>query len=175
MGGIERRDIVAAGLAAGLAMVAGTPAAAAPADGKPSAALPPPVPDAALAALVERARAAAANAYAPYSRFTVGAAVLADDGQVFAGCNVENASYGLTICAERNAVFRMVAEARRQIRAVAIYTPTKTPTAPCGACRQVLNEFGPDAVIVSACDAPERTVARLSELLPGAFGPANLK
>ena len=125
--------------------------------------------------LATRAKAASANAYAPYSKFRVGAAVLTDDGQMFAGCNVENASYGLTICAERNAVFQMAAQAGRKIVAVAIYTPTPQPTAPCGACRQVINEFGPDAVILSTCDGKETLRKTLSELLPDAFGPQNLK
>jgi cytidine deaminase len=120
------------------------------------------------------ARAASEHAYCPYSQFRVGAAVLSDKGEIFAGCNVENASYGLTICAERNAVFQMVAKAPSVIRAVAIYTPTKTPTAPCGACRQVINEFGPDAEIICCCDGMEVSPKRLSELLPDAFGPHNL-
>jgi cytidine deaminase len=101
--------------------------------------------------------------------------VLTDTGEVFTGCNVENASYGLTICAERNAVFQMVAKSRAQIRALVIYTPTTTPSAPCGACRQVINEFGPGADIISYCDGPELLQVALSGLLPDAFGPHNLK
>jgi cytidine deaminase len=126
--------------------------------------------------LAEAARRAAARAYCPYSRFPVGAAVLAEGGGIFTGCNVENASYGLTICAERNAVFQAVAQLDGQlvIRAVVIYTPTPEPTAPCGACRQVINEFGPDAEIRSICDGPRDLRSRLSELLPAAFGPGNL-
>jgi cytidine deaminase len=126
--------------------------------------------------LAEAARAAAARAYCPYSHFRVGAAVLAEGGRIFAGCNVENASYGLTICAERNAVFQAVAQLKDPlvIRAVVIYTPTPEPTAPCGACRQVINEFGPDVEIRSICDGPRDLRFRLSELLPAAFGPANL-
>ncbi|WP_165245089.1 cytidine deaminase [Paludisphaera soli] len=129
-----------------------------------------------LARLLEAARGAAARAYAPYSGFRVGAAVLSGRGEVFAGCNVENASYGLTICAERNAVFGLVAsgEAPPTVLAVLIYTPTPTPTAPCGACRQVLNEFGPGCEVVSACDGPERLRTTLDRLLPDAFGPRNL-
>jgi cytidine deaminase len=130
---------------------------------------PPALDDAALASLVSRARAAAAAAYAPYSRFRVGAALLADDGSVFAGCNVENASYGLTICAERSAVFQMVTAGRRAVQAIVVYTPTPLPTAPCGACRQVLHEFGRDAVVVSVCDGPEVKRNRVADLLPGAF------
>jgi cytidine deaminase len=126
--------------------------------------------------LAEAARAASARAYCPYSHFRVGAAVLAEGGRIFSGCNVENASYGLTICAERNAVFQAVAqlEGCLVIRAVVIYTPTPEPTAPCGACRQVINEFGPDAEIRSICDGPRDLRLRLSELLPAAFGPGNL-
>ena len=127
-----------------------------------------------LLELAERAKAASERAYCPYSNFPVGAAVLTDDGQIFEGCNVENASYGLTICAERNAVFQMAARGRRRIVAVVIFTPTPTPTAPCGACRQVINEFGPEALIVSTCDGDGVIRKKLSELLPEAFGPGNL-
>ena len=124
--------------------------------------------------LAAAARDASRRAYCPYSKFRVGAAVLTADGDIFAGCNVENASYGLTICAERNAVFQAVAHGRTRLVAVAVYTPTPTPTAPCGACRQVLNEFGPDALILSLCDGPDLLRAPLSSLLPNAFGPQNL-
>jgi cytidine deaminase len=127
-------------------------------------------------ALVQAAKTAAANAYCPYSKFPVGAAVLTDGGLIFAGCNVENASYGLTICAERNAIHQAVAHGPRPlvIDLVIVYTPTDTPTAPCGACRQVINEFGSGSEIVCVCDGSERITLRLSELLPAAFGPGNL-
>src|SRR5262245_4845723 len=92
--------------------------------------------------LVRAARAAARNAYAPASRFTVGAALLGGDGRIYRGCNVENASYGLTICAERNAAFHAVAEGCREHVAIAVWTPLREPASPCGACRQVLYEFG---------------------------------
>jgi cytidine deaminase len=130
-----------------------------------------------LKRLAEAAKEASLKAYCPYSRFRVGAAVLTDGGDIVAGCNVENASYGLTICAERNAVFQAVARGpiAIAIKAVAVYTPTSTPTAPCGACRQVINEFGPDAVVVSVCDGPETIRTSLSKLLPQAFGPNNLE
>jgi cytidine deaminase len=104
----------------------------------------------------------------------VGAAVLAGSGAIFAGCNVENASYGLCNCAERTAIFSAVAAGERKIRAVAVYTPTKTPTLPCGACRQVINEFGPDALVLCLCDGKERVETTLDRLLPAAFGPGNL-
>jgi cytidine deaminase len=127
-----------------------------------------------LAELRDRAKAASEQAYCPYSKFRVGAALAARSGAVFAGCNVENASYGLTICAERNAVFQMVAAGETAFDAIVIYTPTATPTAPCGACRQVLNEFNPDATVVSFCDGPDAIHSTVRDLLPGAFGPANL-
>jgi cytidine deaminase len=97
--------------------------------------------------LFRQARAAMKHAYAPYSHFRVGAAILLDDGRVFTGCNVENASYGLTICAERNAVFAAVAASARKpkIVAVAVVNHRGVPCSPCGACRQVLAEFGPRA------------------------------
>jgi cytidine deaminase len=121
--------------------------------------------------MLEAAVVAAARAYAPYSGFKVGAAVLTGEGTVYAGCNVENASYGLTICAERNAVFQMVAASPRPIalRGILVYTPTTAPTAPCGACRQVLHEFGPVCDVLCVCDGPERIATTLDQLLPGAF------
>src|SRR5436189_6220501 len=126
--------------------------------------------------LIVMAKHASEHAYCRYSKFPVGAAVLTDRGEIFAGCNVENASYGLTICAERNAVFQAVAQGqgRLVIQALVVYTPTPEATAPCGACRQVLNEFGPDAEVRSICDGVAALRYRLGELLPSAFGPGNL-
>lgn len=126
--------------------------------------------------LLEAAREASARAYCPYSKFPVGAAVLSGGGNIYAGCNVENASYGLTICAERNAVFQLVASGESPIlvRAVLVHTPTSTPTAPCGACRQVLNEFGPSCDVLCVCDGPDELLLKLDQLLPTAFGPRNL-
>jgi cytidine deaminase len=120
------------------------------------------------------ARAAMKNAYCDYSEFAVGAAVLTGAGEVFVGCNVENASYGLTMCAERNALFQAVAQGHRDLKAVVVVTPTQKPTTPCGACRQAINEFNPDAEIF--CFAEDNVVEqfKLSELLPHAFGPRNL-
>jgi cytidine deaminase len=128
-----------------------------------------------LAELKRRARDAAAHAYAPYSRFPVGAAVLAADGTMHAGANVENASYGLSICAERAAIFQAVAQGARRIEAIAVYTPTPAAATPCGACRQVIHEFGPDVLVVCCTDdeRAERHYA-LAELLPEAFGPDHL-
>jgi cytidine deaminase len=132
------------------------------------------ITDAALRRLEKSARIASARAYAPYSRFPVGAAVLGGTGRVYSGCNVENASYGLCNCAERTAVFTAVTAGEKTIRAVAVYTPTPLPTAPCGACRQVINEFGPDALVIGICDAKTRIETRMSALLPAAFGPGDL-
>ncbi len=125
-------------------------------------------------ALMAAAREASAHAYAPYSRFHVGAAVLADDGRIFTAANVENASYGLTSCAERNAIFAAVSAGVRCIVAVAIHTPTQEPVSPCGACRQVMHEFGPEAVVMSCCDGDGSSAWSMDELLPGAFGPKDL-
>jgi cytidine deaminase len=112
------------------------------------------------------------RAYAPYSRFRVGAAVLAD-GVTYGGCNVENASYGLTVCAERVAVFAAVAAGARRIEAVAVVADGTALTAPCGACRQVLYEFGPEMAVL--LHAGGGTVAlTLADLLPHAFGPDDL-
>ncbi|HEY3856115.1 MAG TPA: cytidine deaminase [Verrucomicrobiae bacterium] len=99
--------------------------------------------------LIRMARAATRHAYAPYSKFRVGAAILLSDGRFFSGCNVENASYGLTICAERNAIFCAVAASSRkpEIVAAAVVNYNGTPCSPCGACRQVLAEFGPRAIV----------------------------
>ena len=127
-----------------------------------------------LRTIAERAKAVAAHAYCRYSAFPVGAVVLTDDGALFDGCNVENASYGLTICAERSAVFKMIAAGKRTIAAVVIYTPTAKPTAPCGACRQVIGEFGPAARIFGICDGPDTLRESLADLLPRAFGPSDL-
>ena len=125
--------------------------------------------------LIADARRAAQAAHAPYSKFRVGAAVLVGSGKIFTGANVENASYGLSNCAERTAVFTAVAAGDRKIVAVAVYTPTRKPTLPCGACRQVIHEFGPKAVILSACRSRERIETTLDQLLPGAFGRKHLR
>jgi cytidine deaminase len=101
--------------------------------------------------LLDAARQALKRAYAPYSNFHVGAAVLTDGGQVFSGCNVENASYGLTICAERSAIFtavRQTADKKLAIRAVAVVNGNNVPCSPCGACRQVIFEVGEDAIVI---------------------------
>jgi cytidine deaminase len=132
------------------------------------------VPTPVVRRLEKAARAAARAAYAPYSDFPVGSAVLGNSGRIYSGCNVENASYGLCNCAERTAVFTAVAAGERAVEAVVVYTPTATATAPCGACRQVLAEFGPQAVVISICDSPERLETIVPALLPAAFGPGDL-
>jgi cytidine deaminase len=120
------------------------------------------------------ARRAAKSSYSPYSRFAVGAAVLAGSGKIYSGTNVENASFGLCNCAERTAIFTAAAAGERKIKCVVVYTPTASVTAPCGACRQVINEFGPQAQVISVCDSGDRIDTTLDVLLPGAFGPGNL-
>jgi cytidine deaminase len=129
-----------------------------------------------LKQLKAAAKTAAGRAYAPYSKFTVGAAILTSTGKIYSGCNVENASYGLTNCAERTAIFNAVAagEKKLKLQCVVVYTPTDMPTAPCGACRQVINEFGPNALILSICRGKGHISSSIRELLPGAFGPADL-
>lgn len=130
------------------------------------------IPKKTLAALSLAAQQAAQNAYAPYSNFPVGAALLAENGGMYVGCNVENASFGLTNCAERSAIFAAVADGlgRGDFAALLIYTPGQTCHPPCGACRQVLGEFLlPDADIYSTCASGEMVAWTMEELLPDAF------
>lgn len=127
--------------------------------------------------MVASARAIRKNAYAPYSGFHVGAALLAGD-EIFAAVNVENASYPMSVCAERNAVSMAVASgAAAGTRAVAVVTDADTPIPPCGGCRQVLFEFGGAglAVVAESADGSVRTMWSLDELLPDAFGPSDLE
>jgi cytidine deaminase len=125
--------------------------------------------------LVAAARAVRAHAYAPYSQFRVGAALLCDDGTVIAGVNVENASYGLCVCAERNAIGSAVSQGRRTFTAIAVATSSTPPSPPCGMCRQVLSEMAPHADVILVNDTPtERVRTTVAALLPGAFSPAQL-
>ncbi len=129
--------------------------------------------------LIALATEARTRAYVPYSHYAVGAALLTADGQMHAGCNVENASYGLTSCAERNAIFGMIGKstnsAARRVRAVVVVTAGEDPATPCGACRQVIREFGKNAAIVIA-NTEGRVFLRttLDALLPHSFGPEQL-
>src|SRR5262245_17529020 len=115
------------------------------------------------------AEQSAAVAYAPYSGAKVGATLLAADGRFFTGCNVENASFGLTICAERAAVAKAVSEGARKFRRLASYVYADRPCPPCGACRQVLVEFGPGLTILASCATGETREWKLADLLPEAF------
>ena len=118
--------------------------------------------------LVERARASRNNAYAPYSGFTVGAALLAKDGKIYSGVNVENASFGLAICAERSAVANAVTAGQREFSAIAVAGPESAATVPCGACRQVLSEFNPSLVVLYTTPDGVSTTT-IDELLPLRF------
>lgn len=118
--------------------------------------------------LLRAARAAAARAYAPFSNLKVGAAVLTADGRIFPGCNIENSSYGLTVCAERVAIFKAVAAGRREVRALLVYADTPKLTPLCGACLQVIAEFSKNPEIALANGHSTRTY-RLRQLLPHGF------
>jgi len=127
-----------------------------------------------IAPLVEAASVARERAYAPYSRFRVGAALLTDDGRVFSGCNVENASYPAGICAERGAVASAVAGGARRFSTIVVSTEADQPTPPCGVCRQVLVEFAPRLVVVSVTTGGLSARWTMDELLPAPFTPASL-
>ena len=118
--------------------------------------------------LIDLASNASEKAYAPYSKFRVGCVIIAESGKQYAGCNVENVSFGLTICAERTAVFKGISEEGTsfRIKEVIIYTPTQVPISPCGACRQVLREFGDEFDVLSVCDGEEKIRLTIDQLLP---------
>jgi len=121
--------------------------------------------------LLQSARNALRHAYAPYSGFKVGAAILTQKGKIFTGCNVENASYGLTICAERSAIFSAVADSDGEklvLRAVAVVNEKEVPCPPCGACRQVISEFGGETIVLFKSEQGYQELA-ISELLPSSF------
>ena len=119
--------------------------------------------------LLRMAQQASENAYAPYSRFCVGAALECEDGSVFTGCNVENAAYGDTICAERTAIVKAVSEGRRKFRRIAIYAEGKGYAMPCGSCRQVMAEFSPDMEVLCAKAGGSYVSYPLSRLMPYTF------
>lgn len=120
-------------------------------------------------ALIDAARTARLNAFAPFSRFLVGAALQTVGGRIVTGCNVENATYGLTMCAERVAVFKAISEGERHFTRIAIVADTSQPTPPCGACRQILWEFGGDLEVLLANLIEVRAAYRLRDLLPMPF------
>lgn len=124
--------------------------------------------------LIDLARAYQARAYAPYSNFRVGTALLCEDGTVFGGCNVENAAYGECICAERTALLKAVSEGRRQFRRIAVIGSGGDYCWPCGSCRQVLSEFSPDLTVLAADQSGRFEAVPLRELLPRHFGSSQL-
>ncbi|GAB6098644.1 cytidine deaminase [Halanaerocella petrolearia] len=119
--------------------------------------------------LIEAARKVRKNAYVPYSEFKVGAALLTAEGDIYTGCNVENSSYGLANCAERTAIFKAVSEGKQDFKALAVVTDTDQPATPCGACRQVISEFGPDIEVIMANLDGDVITRDINELLWGAF------
>jgi len=123
--------------------------------------------------LMDCAIKARENAYSPYSHFAVGAALLCEDGTLYEGCNIENASYGLTNCAERTAIFKAVSEGHTKFKALAVVADTEGPCAPCGACRQVISEFDIPQIILANLKGNYR-VLDLDELLPFRFGADSL-
>lgn len=125
--------------------------------------------------LVSKALEARENAYVPYSNFKVGAAVLTEDNSIYTGCNIENASYGATNCAERTAIFKAISEGHNQIKAIAIVGIENEYTYPCGICRQVIAEFASEDIkIIIAKNKDEYIVKELEEVLPGAFTKGDL-
>ncbi len=125
--------------------------------------------------LIQAALKVREHAYAPYSGFKVGAAILAKNGEIYTGCNVENASYGLTVCAERVAVNKAISDGVRDFQGIAIVTDARKPASPCGACRQVLAEFSPQMPVYLANIQGKVCKLSLEELLPDAFTPQRLR
>lgn len=123
--------------------------------------------------LIQFATVAREQSYSPYSNFAVGAALLCQDGTVYQGCNIENASFGMTNCAERTAIFKAVSEGHRLFQAIAVIADTEGPCAPCGACRQVMVEFNIPTIILTNFKGHTQ-VYTLDELLPLSFGPKDL-
>ena len=119
--------------------------------------------------LIAEAKMAREKAYAPYSNFKVGAAVLTSNGKIFSGCNIENSSYGLSICAERAAIFNAVSSGYKKFTKIAVVTDSEPPSSPCGACRQVIFEFGDDIEVIMANLKGDMRIARIDELLKDGF------
>ena len=128
-----------------------------------------------LTALVDAAREAQTRAIAPYSNFTVGAALLLDDGAIVTGCNIENATYGLTVCAERVALLKALSDGHRRFTAIAVAAAATRPTPPCGACRQLLWEYCGDIPVIMANADAVTMRTTLGALFPEPFGPDNLR
>jgi cytidine deaminase len=124
--------------------------------------------------LISEAEKARKRAYTPYSKFQVGAAVLCADGKIFTGCNIENASFGLAICAERVAIFKAISEGSTKFEVIAVIADTDKPCSPCGACRQVISEFGEDIPLIMANLKGDVKIKKIKELLPEAFGKDDL-
>jgi cytidine deaminase len=124
--------------------------------------------------LITAAKAARENAHAPFSQFKVGAALRTVSGKIFGGCNVENATYGLTVCAERVAIFKAISEGERQFDAIAVVTDTDSLTPPCGACRQLIWEFCGDVPVVMSNLQGKVETLRMSQLFPKPFDSSNL-
>jgi len=124
--------------------------------------------------LIKEAEKARKKAYTPYSKFQVGAAVLCADGKMFSGCNIENASFGLTVCAERVAIYKAISEGSTKFEAIAVIGDTNKPCSPCGACRQVISEFGEDIPLIMANLKEDVKIIQIKELLPEAFGKNDL-
>ena len=122
-------------------------------------------------ALRDAARQARNRSHSPYSGFAVGAAALGSSGAIFSGTNIEVSSYGLTLCAERLAVFKAIEAGERSVTAIALIADTPTPCPPCGACRQVIHDFGPNAEILMEDASGSTTTTTIGELLPNAFTP----
>jgi len=124
--------------------------------------------------LINEAEKIRKRAYTPYSKFKVGAAVLCVDGKIFTGCNIENASFGLAVCAERVAIFKAISEGSTKFKAIAVVGDTDKPCSPCGACRQVISEFGEDIPLIMANLKGDVKIKKIKELLPEAFGKNDL-
>jgi cytidine deaminase len=125
--------------------------------------------------LVTAAKEARQNSYAPYSEFRVGAAIETDDGEIYTGCNVESASYGLTVCAERVAIWKAISEGKHKIKNIAVVCDTKELTPPCGVCRQIIWEFGGNVPVTLANLNGGREMIEMKDLLPRAFDTKFLK